>query len=232
MAKVRDQHLGTIQGRVGPQVFKVLNSQSYVAQLPHRSQTVATEAVMNQRKRFSLTVKFMKAIYSLVSLKYFWSKFTPEFTSKKIQTSAKITRANYPNVTATEITDLALLVPDFGFSVEISSSEINLGHVRVDIDAIGNTGIIDTEVEKFIFMACVMHLSNPVSNTYPANRFFSLVSDNVTLSISEPLRFDILLDDSKSEIFKAYDTKKTFIVLITTDTKNDPVHFSSTYHLT
>ena len=54
MARVRDRHNGTIQGALGDQVYKVVNGDSYVAQLPHRSNAEPSEKVKNQKERDSV----------------------------------------------------------------------------------------------------------------------------------------------------------------------------------
>ncbi|MCX6159342.1 MAG: hypothetical protein NTY74_15285 [Ignavibacteriae bacterium] len=230
MAKVRDQHLGAIQGQVGPQVFKILNGDSYVAQLPHRSNVEPSDAVKERRKQFGLTMKFAKAIYMLLMLRLFWKSFIPDGAKKAMTTMSKIAKASYPCVSATEITDIALLAPDFGFAVTTTTKTLANDEFTVVTAALGDTGIIDTTKETTVYLLCVAHLSEPTSNTYSANRFFSLKSAGQILSTSTALTFTIPLDSAMGQVYDAYATKKAFFVLVTTDSNGAPVHFSSTFH--
>jgi hypothetical protein len=229
MAKVRDRHVGTVQGALGDQVFKVVNGKSYVAEMPHSSKKEPSEAMKNHRAQFGLTMRFSKAVYEQIMLRPFWKAFNPEGTHKVLTTPMKIAKANYHFVTPTTITDLAQLVPDFGFPVVPSATVISNSTISVTIDALGNSGIIDTTVEKHIYLIAVTHISTPVNDGYPANRLLSLKSPQLALNITTELNFVITLDGAMSQAFGAYTTKKPFFVLVTTDTNDVPVHFSSTF---
>lgn len=230
MARVRDQHLGTIQGQVGPQVFKVLNGDSYVAQLPHRSNVEPSDAVKNQRKRFGLVMKLTKGIYVMGITKPFWKDVTIEGSTKVLTISTKIAKTNFSNVTPTEVLDTATLVPDFGFAVDTTNITLANDGISATTAALSDTGIINTAIEKFIALGCVLHLSEPTITSAPSHRFLSLASSKINLNTSNPLTFNLVLDSSMGQIFDLYQTKKAFFVLVTYDINNVPVHFSSTFH--
>jgi len=229
MAKVRDRHVGTVQGALGDQVFKVLNGDSYVAQLPHKSNTEPSVKVKNQRKRFGLTAKFAKAIYALLLLRLFWKSYTPAETTKKLSVYTKIGKANFNAVTSTDISDLAVLVPDFGFPVVPTATTLTKSTVTVVVDPLGDSGIINLTNEKYVYALCVIHFSQPTATIYDDNRFLSLKSARLNLTLTGDLSFTMTLDGAMGQVFDAYTAKKAWFVLVTTDTDEAPVHFSSTF---
>ena len=146
-----------------------------------------------------------------------------------MSTYTKIGKANFNTVSATEISDLAFLVPDFGFSVTASETTLTNSTVTVAADPLGDSGIIDIVEEKYIYALCVIHFSNPANTALTPNRFLSLKSSRQNLSIINPLTFTLELDSAMGQVFDAYTTKKAWFVLVTTDTDEVPVHFSSTF---
>lgn len=229
MAKVIDRHAGTIKGALGDQVFKYLNGESYVAQLPHKSQVEPSAKVKAQRTRFGLIAKFAKAIYALLFLRFYWKSFVPEGTTKKLSTFTKIAKASKEFVSSTDISDLAFLAPDFGFPVVPTTTTLANTGVTLVVDPLGNSGYIDPVIETNVHALCVIHLSDPVVSALTQNRFLSLMSPGQTLSLSNELTFNMPFDGSKGEVFDAYPTRKAWFILITTNAMNEPVHYSSTF---
>lgn len=229
MAKLNDQHLGTIRGALGPQVFKMLFGEAYVARLPRRTMNEPSAETIERRNRFRLTMKFSKSVYELTMLRRFWNEFTPEGLTKRIPTIAKIAKVSYQSIQPTAVLDGTFLAPDFGFRLSPTDVSINSTGINVTLDPLGEDTQIDTGVEKYIRLGCVTHLSSPSNGTISANRFLSFVSPNVILNLTNSLSFSIPIDSTKAMIYNAYDSHKTFLILVTLDEKGKPVRFSMTF---
>ncbi|MFA7361907.1 MAG: hypothetical protein WC139_12820 [Candidatus Kapaibacterium sp.] len=229
MAKLNDQHLGTLRGALGPQVFKMLFGEAYVARLPRRTMNEPSAETIERRNRFKMCMKFSKSLYGLRSLRPFWDAFIPEGVTKRIPTIAKIAKVSYQSITTTAILDETFLAPDFGFSVTTTDLTIDGTEINVAIDPLGLNQGFDLAVEKFIQLDCVMHLSDPVNGTLVSNRFMNFVSANVVLNLANPLSFNIPLDPTRQSIYSAYETHKTFMILTTSDANGKSVHFSNTF---
>jgi hypothetical protein len=74
MAKVLDQHLGTIRGKVGNTVFKMIGSKSFAGKAPKKYKETKSELVIYNRKRFLVTSEFASAINDSSNLKELWKK--------------------------------------------------------------------------------------------------------------------------------------------------------------
>ena len=224
MAKVRDQHLGTIQGAVGPQVFKVLRGNSYVAQLPHMSGIAPTQKAIIARSRFGITGKFASAVNKIVAFKKLWDIYTPN----NISPYNGIFRENYPYITETDVTELASITPMLtGFNVTTTEVSVDAGGVNVSIDPIGTNSEIDTMIEKYIQLGAVIKCTDPVVPNTPSVNFISLKSDNVSLNLINPLTFSISLSEQQKNLFAAYDTHVTFLGFVTITADVASVHNST-----
>jgi hypothetical protein len=228
MAKVADQHLGTIRGKLGPQVFKMVNGDAYVAKLPHPSLAEPSVATKGRRRKFGLTMKLVKMIVSLVLLKSFWKDYDMIASTKKLSVGNKIVKINYPNVTDTGYTDLMQLGPDFGFTIVPSTFTVAKTGITVQLDAIGTETVINTAVEKNCTLLGFLFFADPINPGQFVNRFLPLMSAQQTLSLTTPLSFSLDLSEQDGKIFDAYTTKKAFFALVTTDINNVPVHYSDT----
>jgi len=229
MAKVIDQHLGSLRGKMGPQVFKMHGNDAFATRLPHRIIVPPSVDTINRRMRFRHTVKMANKIQSIPQLKYFWKNFVIQDEVKKLSATNKIVKSIYPKMRATGPLDTLAIVPDTGFKVTPVVTLTNTQFSAV-IQPIGASTIIDTNVEVRAYMVCVAYLFAPVDtdNTI-MSRFVWLVSESIALSLINPMTFDIELGDYYSQIYDEYASKKVFFALVTVDINDVPVHFSNTF---
>lgn len=226
MAFVRDQHLGVIQGAVGPQVFKNRRGKSYVAQLPHNSSKAPSANVMNSRSRFGIVTRFAKSVNSIPALKSVWDIVTPD----SISPFNGIFKANYPNVTATDIMDTAMIVPKFyGFGLTTTDVSVDGSAINVSLDPVGTDNVIDTSVEKYIQLCAVIKCIDPVSPDSPKMMLIPKMSSNVSLNLVNPLSFSVELKDFEEKIYAAYDTHLVYIAFVTLDVMGKAVHYSEQF---
>lgn len=223
MAYVRDQHLGVIQGALGPQVFKNRRGKSYVAQLPHSSGKAPSVNVINVRKKFGIITRFAKSVNSIPELKTVWDNATPDSMSP----FNGIFKTNYSNVTSSDVLSTALIVPMFyGFAITSTDLTVDGTSISLAIDPIGSDSSIDTNVEKFIKLCAVLKCTDPTLDGSPAIMFLPVMSSNVVLNLVNPLSFTIEFKDFEQAIYAAYDTHLTFLALVTLDADGKAIHYS------
>ncbi len=224
MAKVRDRHLGTIQGAVGDQVFKVRNGESYLAELPHLSGKVPTVKSVNARKRFGNTGKYASAVNGLPSFKNLWDNVTPD----RISPYNGIFKANYPFISSTDVTDLASIVPLVnGFTVTTTTVSVSSAEIEVTIAPIGTNAEIDTSVELYIQLGAVIKCSDPVADTVPKLYFIPVKSGNIPINLTTAVTFTAALSNQSAGLYSAYSTHKTYFGIVTLTVDGKAVHFSS-----
>lgn len=223
MAKVRDQHVGVLQGKLGPQVFKLLRGNHFAARLPRLSSKEPKQYVLNQRLRFGLTARFSEAVHQVPGLNEIWDLATPNSMSP----FNGIFKHNYKNVIPTDVLDSASIVPlTDGFGVTTTDVTIDGETVTVAIDPIGTITRIDTNIEKFIRLGYVIKCTDKNDDNYDNIMFISGFSSNVVLNLANPLSFSSIIYDSDRDIYSKYDTHLTYLALITLDADDNPIHFS------
>ncbi|MFZ4591606.1 MAG: hypothetical protein ACOYN6_11445 [Ignavibacteria bacterium] len=228
MAKVIDQHLGTVRGQLGPQVWKMVNGESYVARMPHPSLKEASPATIARRKKFGMTMKLVKMIVSLILLKAFWKDYDMDGSDKPYTVSNKVVKINYPNTTDTGYSDLMQLGPDFGFTINDTTFTVANTGIDIVFAAIGTETVINPAIETKCTLEGFIHFSDPINTGQFEHRFLPLVSGQSNLSLTNPMTFNFELNDTQQKIFDAYTTKKVYVALVTQDASNVPVHYSDT----
>ena len=226
MANVRDRHLGSVQGKIGDQVFKMRGTKSYVAQLPHNGTGEAKDVVINNRKRFGKAARFSLAVNQITPLKTIWDIYTPNSMSP----FNGIVKTNYQHATASDVLDSALIVPFFGgFPVVTTDVSVDGLTVTVAIDPIGTGEEIDTTIEKFISLCAVTKCTDKNVDTIEEMKFISLQSANVVLNLANPLSFEITLTGAERKAYSSYDTHLTYLALVTLDDSGNAIHFSESF---
>jgi hypothetical protein len=224
MAELKKAVLGEVSGALGDIVFRERHGLNYLATRPSSFMPGTDVASINRRARFALTGKTSQSVNRIPVLKLLWAKAY----SNGMSPYNYIFKTNYRFITASTITDLLKIVPDNGFGVMISDSNVDRTRVRVMTDAIGSNAGIDPLIESNIMSACVIFLSSPVDESVGAYSIISLVSPLQATKIDEPLTFDANLNNQQQVIFDKYQNQKTFVALVTIDAAGVPVHYSST----
>jgi hypothetical protein len=161
-------------------------------------------------------------------LKNLWSGITPSGLSP----FNYIVKTNYRYVTSTTISDLLKIVPDNGFGVTVADNNVDRTRVRSIVEPIGTNTGIDISLEPTIMMACLVFLSSPVDESVGAYSILSAVAAALPTSLTEQLTFDADFSNQQSLIFDKYQITKTFVAIVSLDSDDSPVHYSSTILLT
>ena len=229
MANITNELTGRASGKVGNLVYRITNGQTSLCSAPLKPKPATDPKVIARRNRFRMALRLASAMNSIAPLKTLWKNTEILDISNKLSPFSKMIRKNYPSVTETGILDNLYLGPTYGFGVTTTDVSVSDSDVNVSIDPIGNSQNIDTSIEKFITLACVFLLTDPINPNDAKYVFHSAKSGNVALNLVNPLSFSLSLDGDVNKKFSAYDTTRAFFVLITLDTLGNPVRFSETF---
>jgi hypothetical protein len=224
MAKLNKSVLGKVSGAVGDILFRQREGKNYIGLKPGSFIPGTDPASIERRQRFLLALKSGSSVNSVSELKDLWADVTPAGNSP----FNYIVKTNYRYVTSTTVSDLLPLVPDGGFGVTLSDSNIDRTRVRMIIDPIGSNAGINTLLEPNIMAACVMFLSTPLDESVGAYSLLNVVSASQPVNLTQQLSFDANLTSQQQVIFDKYQDKKTFAAFITLDAAGASVHYSST----
>lgn len=225
MGELNKTTLGRVRGLVGDVVFRQRDGVNYVSSRPGEYPETTDPVILARRDKFKLTLKFASSINSIDYLREMWKPYSP---AKGIGYNTMV-RTNYAYINKGVISERASLVPVRGFAVNITSMDLSSTELKAALEALGTGTGINESVERNIYLAAIVHFSNPVVEADKSYEFISLLSVPQSIDLVNPLNFSILLDSVEGQIFKAYQTNKIFATLFTVDANDKPAHFSSTF---
>ncbi|MCX6159009.1 MAG: hypothetical protein NTY74_13600 [Ignavibacteriae bacterium] len=224
MGKLFKNVLGDPSGAVGKVVFKERGGNIYIGVRPKPYMPGNGTDAVSRRMKFGLTGKLSTAINSIDKLKIVWDKATPS----NITPYNGIFKANYQNVTPTDVSNTMLMAPGVGFKITTSSAEVTNTDVSVTLNALGTDTEIDTMVETTMVMAVVVYCKGVLDPNFKENYFIAMKSSPMNINLVNPLTFSVTLSGTESQMFDKYSTHKGFITFVTLDDLGNPVRFSNT----
>lgn len=227
MATLKKKLFGNVSGAFGDAVFRQVGDKNYIAQRPAEYKIPDTQDYKDRTTKFGLSVKLAKSIYRLPELKALWEREFPNET----RLFNFIVRKNYPFISPEGISSTPDLLPDENsFSVNVSTALVSESSINVEIAPLNNTGKIDTNIDKRIKLFSVLLLADPVEQGLPEFNFILMQSEDIVLTVSDPVIFNIVPSQTNSDRILSYGQRKTFFVLITLDDNGVPVNYSSTFY--
>jgi hypothetical protein len=225
MGRMNKQVLGKISGSVGDIVFRQRNGKNFAMTKPGSFTPGDDPQSIDRRNRFGLTLKFCSQINSVPYLKTLWSKRAPNGAVAYNY----LVKTNYKMVTPADISDQAVLVPEFGFGVTVNSTVIAPPQASAVINPIGTTAGIDPAAEPTIRLVCIVCLSSPDDEFFESSAFITMASPGQTTVLDTQLTFTIPYSNQETQIYNAYQDSKAFFALVTLDSDDNPVHYSTTF---
>jgi len=170
MAKVYDQHLGTIKGKVGDVVFKMRGDKSFVGNAPKKYRNSKTEGAVFNRNRFSMLNDFSSAVNSSPELKALWKISDCEGDIP----FRKIFKMNFVCAGDNFMKTTALIVP-VELTFNVTEVTFNDSEIIVYFNVIEH--IVNLFKPPYVFMG-ILQLTNPVkkvSKNNSGNRKFIII---------------------------------------------------------
>jgi hypothetical protein len=227
MAQLKKKYFGNLSGRFGDAVFRQIGDKNYIAQRPAKYKVPETPEFRDRITRFGLSAKLAKSVYGTPDLQTFWKREYPE----ENRLFNFILQVNYPFMNPDGISSNPMIAPDEnGFGARLDSHSISDNSIRADIAPLGSSSGIDPGVETRIRLISIILLAEPLDLNYPGFHLFTLQSGEQTLSLDDPLRFDIQLSGNQAEKVARYQQIKALFSLITSDDNGNLFRYSSTFY--
>lgn len=224
MAQLNKQVLGRVRGALGDVVFREKNGKNFIAIKPTSFTPGSDEASIARRAKFALATKLASKINSNYELKTIWYAQTPAgLTSHNY-----IMRQNYAFVEPGNISGLIKLLPDAGYSTDISNLVITASDISVNVGPIGSLAGINITDEPNCRLYSLVYLSEPADNSVAPYSFMLFKSANQETKLDIELTFNFPLSSQDSLLISKYNTKKVFSTLVTVDANDNIVNNSNT----
>ncbi|MFA5011372.1 MAG: hypothetical protein WC644_05405 [Ignavibacteria bacterium] len=127
MAKVRDQHLGVLQDKLGSFVSKIRNGKSYVASAPTDYKKSTSEGYLTNQSKFGTSARFASAINQYPNMKSVW-KYSE---NKGRDAYYKIQSENSKSCGLNHVSIKAKVVPCFSHQLLIKKVLLNSSELEI-----------------------------------------------------------------------------------------------------
>lgn len=229
MANITNELTGRASGKVGNLIYRITNGQTSLCSAPLKQKPATDPLVIARRNKFRTVLRLASSMNSITPLKILWKNTEVFGVKTTLSAFSRMIKKNYPYVSEFGLNDGVYMGPTFGFGITTTDVTVSDSAIDVTIDPIGTEEGIDTNIEKFIALACVLLVTDPIDQNLPVYDLYQGLSSNVVLNLANPLSFSIAIEGDVQEMYNAYETRKAFLILITTDALGTPVHFSQTF---
>lgn len=223
MAIIKNGILSELKGSVGNITGRIVNGRNILSRKPGFRKAVNDIETIKRRDRFKLNVKFGAAAGYFAELKEIWKAFTPS----GLNYFSFIVQSNYKQIADGELTNKNMITPYGGFPISTGTNTITSASLSIEISALAGTYNFDLTEEINAKLFAVIYLSEPNSDQAEEYAFIPVEFDVQALQLANPLIFTKTLLKAEQVIFESYTSYKVYAALVTLDSNNVPVNFSS-----
>jgi hypothetical protein len=225
MARLTGGLFGSLSGKVGDLVYRNRGGKTVVAATPSKRSSPRTEHEIKLGKIFGLTGKIARGINSTELLKQFWH---PK-AARNQSCYNIIFKKNYGRMNFDNLRGEVLLTPETGFDIMDPSLYPGESNLVIECKALGYSSSFDTKIEKYVIVAGIVILKNPIPENIEEYTVLSFKSKKYLLYPNEYLSLNIEFSGCNRLMFESYSLKKVFANFITLDEEEAPVQHSMAF---
>ena len=225
MARLVGGLLGSLSGKVGDLVYRNRGGKTIVARTPRKRGSKRSEHEIQLGKIFGLTGKIAREINAIELLKHFWH---PK-AARNQSCYNIIFKKNYGIMNFVDLRGEVLLTPETGFEIMEPSLYPGESNLVIECKALGYSSSFDIRIEKFVMVAGIVILKNPIRENIEEYCVMSFKSKKYILYPNDYLSLNIEFSGCNRSIFESYSLKKVFANFITLDEEEAPVQHSMAF---
>jgi hypothetical protein len=223
MARIKNQYLGNVSGSLGPVVYKKIGKTHYVALRPNSFIPGTDPASIFRRDQGAFIGKLSGKIYSIDIIKKLWSPVV----QNQSRICQRIWSENYHAANCNDLDKPPKLAPSVNFLINNSSFLFEEKSFSLKIVLPGSDSEIDLSIEKFILAVGVIVLKEPLPPATSPMEIIAFKGQNEILDLNSELNVTINLSTPEDLIYMHYQFRKCYLILITLDKNENPVHCSN-----
>jgi hypothetical protein len=222
MARIKNQLLGNVSGFIGPVVYKIRGTTQYIASRPDSFIPGTDPASVFRRDQLTYIGKLSAKIYSIGIIKNLWK---PKVKNQSY-IYQKISADNYHAANCNDLNRTPKLAPSADFMVSNPSFLFEEKSFLLKSDPLGASAVINPSIEKFILPVGVIVLKDPKSAAAPPMEIISFKGKNEILDLNSALNINIDITNPEDIKYMHYQFRKCYLILITLDENDNPIHCS------
>ena len=223
MARLKGSILGNLSGRLGNLSARTRNGQTYLGARPSSFNISNAPAVVEVRKKFSVSSQIAKVVGKVDDLKKIWDKVRSAGTSAY----NTVIQQNFEYSDTQRPTAQNIITPG-GFNLGVTSALVGADTITIDLPAL-NTQANFTTADKDLSISMLLVGYDPVDAN---DAYYKIMPFNYTESDYDPaqtLEAVVNLDQfSKSELAR-YNSKVLLVGAVTKDADGNIIKYSATF---
>lgn len=228
MAKVRDNHLGALQGKMGSSVFKIRKGKTIAASMPRKRKKEKTESESATMTRMGILSRFASAVCQINKLKDLWNNyydvhfsFSEKFDNEPFQ---RIIAENYPFAATNFLTADTMLTPVMGCSIFVSNIVIESEIITIEFDV---KDILLKEINQHCEFFLMIHLSHPLDKSFNKikhnHKFIILKKSGKSITFSDKGNtFSFNFNSQCKKVFDDFNKAMVFFSIVSYEV-NSPI---------
>ena len=224
MAIISGSVIGEFRGRLGKLSARINQGRTILSQRPSSFHANNSPVMVEIRKRFAVTISFVKSLLTLSALNEIWLKTK----TGKMTVYNYVFRKNFPQSSTDKPTVDNRLTPDGGFPLSVTSADVTADAVTIQLPSLESIMIL-TQDEREITPNVVLCYYNP---TNPEDAPYAVVPVKAASEVIDPLNpltLNVPLNVIQKGIAAKYQNSILYLALTTTDKDGNLVQYSSTY---
>jgi hypothetical protein len=226
MAVVKGSVIGYLSGKLGLLSARTIKGRTILAARPTNFNVSYVPALVEIRKKFAVTGKFVRNLLNLSALYQIWTRVKEKDLSVFNTTFKK----NFSLSSADKPTKDNIITPSEGFALPVTTATVGEDKVTLVLAALNTAVIIDEQIERNYVINGMLCYYNPVNAEDEPFALLGLVKAPAVVDTTHPLTIEIPLNVVQQAIMEKYQSSILYVALATLDAGNKVVQYSSTFN--
>lgn len=224
MAIIKNGILSEFRGSIGNITGKIIRGRNILSRKPAFRKVLNDPDTLKRLNRFKLSVKLGAALGYLPEVKTVWKSLTPD----GLNYFSYLVQSNYRQIADGLLTNTNVITPYGGFPFSVGNTAITSTVLNIEVLPLKNMINFNLSVEKNIKLFSVVYLYGAKSEQAGEYAFMPLSHEAQVLKLEDPITFNRTFLKAEEMLFESFNNHKVYCALITLDSNNTPVNYSST----
>lgn len=223
MAIVKGSVIGNLSGRLGNLAARTIEGRTILAARPASFKASQDPAVVEIRKKFSVTGNFVKVLLSLSALYEIWKKVKASGMSVYNYSF----KQNFSYSAAEKPTEQNIITPG-GFVLPVQTASVLTDNVSIDLLALSSASVFTPEEVNLSANGLICYY-NPTNPADPAYQITSINDEIANYDFTQTFELNISLNVLQEAVAAKYQNSILFFMVASKTAEGKIVQYSATF---
>ena len=225
MAVVKGSVIGYLSGKLGLLSARTIKGRTILAARPTNFNVSYVPALVEIRKKFAVTGKFVRNLLNLSALYQIWSRVKEE----KLSVFNTMFKKNFSVSSADKPTVNNIITPSDGFALPVTLATVGEDKITLAIAPLNTVAVIDEQIERNYVINGMLCYYNPVNAEDESFGITGLIKPPAVIDVVNPLSIEIPLNVVQQALAERFQDSILYIALATLDAEGKVVQYSATF---